>query len=64
MKRITLSALFKWPRKPPAPIPRIAVWSELGRDCIALHIADASSSRARKGWAEAKRLREDWRIIP
>ena len=48
----------------PDPLARIPAWSPLGRMEMVLHIADASSGRARKGWAETTRLRPNWRIIP
>ena len=46
----------------PNPLAHIPAWKVLGRRGIRIHIADASSTRARKGWAEAKRLRPDWRV--
>ena len=65
MKRIRLTTLFKRHRKRPSdPLGHIPAWKDLGCRGIRLHIADASSPRARKGWAEAKQLRPDWRIIP
>lgn len=60
----SLRALLRRRKRPPAPVPRIPAWSELGLAAIAIHIADASGPRARKGWAEATRLRPDWRIVP
>jgi len=65
--RKSLTALFKWPRYGPqspwAAANRKNPWSPLAQELIGLHIADASSGRARKGWAEATRLRPDWRIV-
>ena len=56
-----LRTLFR--RKPrPGSLAHIPVWSDLGREEMKLHIADASSRRARKGWAETTRLRPNWRV--
>ena len=54
--------LFGLDYRQPNHLAGIPPWSELSRAVVALHIADASSTRARKGWAEAKRLRPDWRV--
>ena len=54
--------LFGLDYRHPNPLARIPAWSELSRTVVAIHIADASRTRARKGWAEAKQLRPDWRV--
>ena len=60
-----LRALFTRNHKPQSnALVHIPGWTPLGREEICLHIADASSQRARQGWAEAKRLRPDWRVVP
>ena len=70
MKRIRLATLFKrhpfigyGPRSPWAAANRKHQWSPLAQELIARHISDASDMRReRKGWAEAKQLRPDWRV--
>ena len=46
--------LFGLDYRQPNPLAHILPWSELGRACMTLHIADASNvKKGRKGWDAA-----------